>query len=353
MFGNKQNVEMMRKLAEGELELLLEEINNSKKSLLKAETVEEIISIKKNVQEMVKGIEGFDEQISYIAHQVDENRDTIRKHMNELSKLENVFEAECNNRSIKCESVFEKSQNMSVLVEEMNTKIQTSVERTNHMEELLVVIAGTIKEMNATGRSMKKQVKTFIETAQNVTSNISGIASIAEQTNLLALNASIEAARAGEAGKGFAVVAEEIRKLSDGTKELLDHMTQLLGDLEKASMKTSEEVEATTIGIEKVTTEIQEVDKNIQESKTNTTLLKNEIEKMTGYVVKIEESIKESKSQSATTHGDYVKKVSVELENTDQSLGAVIESIKVLTGMYINLTDTINQFNSYKILSNK
>ncbi len=42
---------------------------------------------------------------------------------------------------------------------------------------------------------------------------------IAKDINLLSLNASIEAARAGEAGKGFAVVAENIRRLSDESKQ--------------------------------------------------------------------------------------------------------------------------------------
>lgn len=353
VFSNKQTTDLMRKLAQGELDLLLEEIQNSKKSLVKAETIEEIICIRQNIQKVIGDVQSLDEQIDTIAYPIDENRHMIKRHIYELSKLQDALESEHNIRNSRYELVLEKSQGMTELVEDMHANIQNSVDRTGYIEKLLTVIAGTVEEINATSLAMRQQVQTFIGTAQNVTSNISGITSIAEQTNLLALNASIEAARAGEAGRGFAVVAEEIRKLSDGTKALLDHMTLHLDDLEKASIRTGEEVEATGLGIEKITSEIQEVDKNIQESKFITTSLKKEIEKMTVYVGEIQSGIKGSKLQKSIANGDYVKNVAIDLEQMNQNMELTMASIKILRGIHRDLRDILSQFNRYKILSHK
>lgn len=65
------------------------------------------------------------------------------------------------------------------------------------------------------------------EKAEEVAGITKVIFSISEQTNLLALNASIESARAGEAGKGFAVVADQIRELSEQTKNQQNRLNKL------------------------------------------------------------------------------------------------------------------------------
>lgn len=84
---------------------------------------------------------------------------------------------------------------------------------------IVAQISASLVNINDTVHSVSDVITALINDSKKITESLSMITGIADQTNLLALNASIEAARAGEHGRGFAVVAEEVKNLSEHTKD--------------------------------------------------------------------------------------------------------------------------------------
>ncbi len=352
MFVKKQDVELMKRLAQGELESLLEAISKSKQSILKAETVEEIIAIRTKTNQLLSSMQGLKGEMEGLKSIAVKDVTTLADQVSKLTKIERSVDNRLGALVLTKQKTAAGSEEVITTVSGINEKIKVSVDTTEHIEKLLVTITKAVRGINTTAQSMKKQVTKFIETAQNVTSNITGISSIAEQTNLLALNASIEAARAGEAGRGFAVVAEEIRKLSDGTKELLDNMTKFLGELEQSSLKTSEEVEATTIGIGKIEAKVEQVDKDIQDSKANTA----EIQKEMGSVHRYIEELANSAEASCTSTKSIEEEVALinttisSLQGLEHDMQEILMQVGNITSKHEGLINDVKEFRIYKVL---
>ncbi|MCV6628176.1 MAG: methyl-accepting chemotaxis protein [Cellvibrionaceae bacterium] len=121
---------------------------------------------------------------------------------------------------------------------------EESNQQVGHMSSKLASINSSIQEVaNVVGQ--------LGQDSKQVSESLSIITEIAEQTSLLALNAAIEAARAGEQGRGFAVVAEEVKSLSNRTKESASKVSGVIANFSQrvnemvAKAQSSSEAAAT------------------------------------------------------------------------------------------------------------
>ena len=104
------------------------------------------------------------------------------------------------------------------------------------------------------------QIAVLHEKGDEINQIVQVITDVADRTNLLALNAAIEAAHAGEIGKGFAVVAEEVRTLSENTKDAAASIAATIESFGQATsrmIRDSEEVKEIAEGSRDAVTEFR------------------------------------------------------------------------------------------------
>ncbi len=151
-------------------------------------------------------------------------------------------------------------RNLASSLQEMAGKLkQAAGEMANVMNE----IATAAGEINNTGVTLAERVQAVKENAASIAEITEFTKSVAEQTKMLGLNAAIEAARAGEHGRGFGVVAEEIRKLSDESKQTADQIGKQIKEIEgkveeavKASASTLRQSEEQAAATQEVTASV-------------------------------------------------------------------------------------------------
>ena len=129
------------------------------------------------------------------------------------------------------------------------------------MEEL----AASASTVNNTQLALNNEIKHVSQITGKIDDVMALIKDIADETRLLGLNAAIEAARAGEAGLGFSVVAQEIRKLSDESKQTVGKIKEFTMLIKESVDKTVTMGNETTEIIEQQAAAIQEVTASVEE----------------------------------------------------------------------------------------
>lgn len=156
-----------------------------------------------------------------------------------------------------------RDMSLEVRVSEMAAHLEESLEQASAAIQQIASYAGSVNENQ---QQLDSAVSEISETTNNIYVVLELIKKIADQTKMLGLNAAIEAARAGDAGRGFGVVAEEIRKLSDESRQTviqikslaqkIDERVQGAQNISSVTIRATEEQAAAT---EEITASIEEI----------------------------------------------------------------------------------------------
>lgn len=142
----------------------------------------------------------------------------------------------------------------------------------NELHQGLTQIAATMEQMSASAlevaenqKSLNDEVRKVHSITEQINEVLAFIKEIADETKMLGLNAAIEAARSGEAGRGFEVVAQEIRSLSQESKQTVVKIRGLTKDITTSVEKTFNTSGLTLTATEQQAAAVQEVNASVEE----------------------------------------------------------------------------------------
>jgi len=324
IFGRNKLKTLINDINNGNFESVNEQLIKDRDEIVKSIALlgvklktgkEDISDILKRIFYIATQISSFDLKLAFYS-------DKIKSMTGELSTMtETVY------------SAFEQTTAAVNQITDYNAKVVSSLENimkesemlrdnTYKSKEMLEDIKNQSREVIDHSAEMSDDVKALLDVIKTMKTTVDGIYGISEQTNLLALNASIEAARAGEAGRGFAVVAEEIRKLSETTKNLLSSMDKLLKEINHASTKSSDSVAKTVEVINRINSSVESMADIFNLNMDSINGITKSLTGITAFNQELNASLEEVSAamNHVSSDAEHVSSLSLELEKIGESI---------------------------------
>ncbi len=204
--------------------------------------------------------------VHYIKSVVEEENRRVQKISNEMERRNEEISKK---NEVIGEMVAEANEEFSTL----NMSISEMLDGNNNSAEESTSISMAMADVIDFCDDMKKSFEEINTLLTTLGGNNENITKVASKTNLLSLNASIEAARAGEVGKGFAVVAQEIKTLSDVSKNAADDSNKNKESIVSAMNRLIENSQNLMKVVDDVNERINNLAASTQEIAASTTII--------------------------------------------------------------------------------
>jgi len=289
-----------------------------------------------NLSSAAKEISSASENVAEAINQVAEGTGAQSEDLINVTDIANEFSNKLSGMVSEIQVVDSNSRDISIMANESNGEM-------NKLNQSVTKVSDLFKTFNGKIVGLGKDINEI-----NEITNI--INEIAEQTNLLALNAAIEASRAGEAGRGFSVVADEIRKLSQQSKESSGNIGRLIGEISKNTdviVKNSVEMDDELINqvdiISSSITSFREIIQSVNEVIPKIETIKNSAQDIdkdkNNILLRVDGASAVALEVSASA-----EEIAASSEEMNASAEEVVSAAQILTTMTSGMIEEVNKF---------
>ena len=302
--------------------------------------VQDILRISDSVKEEVSDtdslIDNLRESSSVVHTSIKEISDRTQEtvlSVQEQSKMTELINSAINETAENAKIMVEAAADSTKMMEDSMQSIKSIRESAEQIGQTNSHVAERMEELQ------KKSIE-----VQQITEVIFTISS---QTNLLALNASIESARAGEAGRGFSVVADQIRTLSEETRQSTEKIAGIVQELGQHAQDATDIVATSIEAMNKQNGMVEAVADNFGTVRDNIDVLTKRVEDINAKIENLVESnngiIENIYNLSASSEQVSVSAKEVEAHSSKNQMEA--ERAKQLLS---EVGELVEEFEKYK-----